>query len=98
MKNVKLLDGGMGREIKKNLRNFDPVLWSASALIEAPDLVIKTHRKFIDAGSDIITTNNYTCVPYVLKQKNILDQFEFLSKKAGELARKSAECYRQKKN
>ena len=73
-----LFDWGMGREIKKRLPSFDPVLWSASGLIDNPELVESVHQSFIDAGSTVITTNNYTVVPHVLKQRDSLHLFESL--------------------
>ena len=81
-----LFDGGMGREIKKRLPSFDPVLWSASGLIDNPELVESVHQSFIDAGSTVITTNNYTVVPHVLKQRDSLHLFESLVISAGQCA------------
>ena len=72
MKKIIILDGGMGREIKKRLHNFDPILWSASALLNHQKIVKDIHKEFLNAGSTIITTNNYTVVPYVLKSKKYL--------------------------
>ena len=34
-----LFDGGMGREIKKRLPSFDPVLWSAQVLLTTLSLL-----------------------------------------------------------
>lgn len=90
MKSYRILDGGMGREIKLRLASFDPILWSASALIDDPQMVVDLHKEFIDAGADIITTNNYTVVPYVLEQKKLLNNLEILTAQAGELAQKAA--------
>ena len=36
----------------------DP-LWSCRALHTDPEAVIQTHKDFVDAGADIITTNTY---------------------------------------
>ena len=89
MKKITILDGGMGREIKKRLHNFDPILWSASALLNHQKIVKDIHKEFLNAGSTIITTNNYTVVPYVLKSKNIFNQFEKLTNIAGNCAREA---------
>lgn len=60
-----LLDGGMGGELMK--RGWDsPTIWSARALMEAPDVVRDLHRAFIAAGAEIITTSNYSCTPKIL--------------------------------
>lgn len=60
-----LLDGGMGGELVR--RGYDsPHIWSARALIEAPDIVRQVHEDFLDAGAEIITTSNYSCTPKIL--------------------------------
>ena len=81
-----LLDGGMGRELKKRLPNFDPILWSATGLIEDPEAVINVHCDYINAGSTIITTNNYTVVPSILQQVNRSAELRSLTQLAGKLA------------
>ncbi|MFO0997724.1 MAG: homocysteine S-methyltransferase family protein [Alphaproteobacteria bacterium] len=63
-----LLDGGMGGELMK--RGWDsPTIWSARALIEAPQVVRDLHREFIDAGATVITTSNYSCTPKILARE-----------------------------
>lgn len=66
MNKVAILDGGMGRELKRIGAPFSQPLWSAQALIESPEHVRKAHQNFIDAGADIITVNSYACVPFHL--------------------------------
>jgi S-methylmethionine-dependent homocysteine/selenocysteine methylase len=61
-----ILDGGMGRELERIGAPFSQPLWSAQALIEAPDTVIQAHLNFIDAGAQVITTNTYALVPHHL--------------------------------
>ena len=90
-KEITLLDGGMGRAIKAEMSNFDLVLWSASALIWDPNLVVRLHKRFIEAGADIITTNNYTVVPTILKKAGREDEFESLLRLSGELAKQAVE-------
>ena len=48
----------------KTFKSFDSILWSASAFVDNPEIVTAVH-KFIDAGSTVITTNNYTVVPSI---------------------------------
>ncbi len=85
-KNITLLDGGMGREIKARLSSFDPLLWSASAFDRDDELIIDIHRDFIAAGATVITTNNYAVVPAILEQSKIPHQFENFTKKSALLA------------
>ena len=86
MKKITVLDGGMGREIKLRMPNFDPILWSATALIHDQSLVKDIHIEFINAGANIIITNNYMVVPYVLEAKGMMSDFELLTRLSGELA------------
>jgi len=89
MTTITLLDGGTGREIKQRLPQWDPVLWSASGLIYDPALVCTIHREFIDAGAQVITTNNYMVIPYALEQCNRLSEFESLTIIAGRVAQQA---------
>ena len=47
---ITVLDGGMGDEISARLEGAVTGLWSASALIEKPDLVVDIHKEYIEAG------------------------------------------------
>ena len=78
-----LLDGGMGREIKARLPQFDPILWSASAFNDYPTIIQSVHDDFIKAGAQVITTNNYAVVPSILKKTNQFDSFEHFSVLSG---------------
>ena len=66
-------------------------MWSASALIDEENhsLVVDAHSAFINAGADIIVTNNFSTRRIRLKQNNVEDRFEYINKKAGELAVKA---------
>jgi len=66
MNNLTILDGGMGRELKRIGAPFSQPLWSAQALIEAPHFVAQAHQGFIDAGAQLISVNSYACVPFHL--------------------------------
>ena len=88
---VTLLDGGMGRELKRIGAPFRQPEWSALALIEAPDFVAQAHRAFIDAGADVITTNSYALVPFHLGEDRFVAQGEKLADRAGRVARDVAD-------
>lgn len=83
-----ILDGGMGREIKRRLPEFDPILWSTLGLYH-PEVVLEIHTDFINAGASVITTNNYAVVPKLLAQSGIVNQFESLTHLSGQLAKKA---------
>ena len=79
MTTITLLDGGMGREIKQLITQWDPVLWSTSGLIYDPQLVCDIHCEFIKAGADVLKNRNYMVTPYALEKANRLADFESLT-------------------
>ena len=64
---VELLDGGTGEECFRLGVPDDRTIWSARALVDEQyhEIVRQVHRNFIIAGSQYITTNNYSVTPGV---------------------------------
>lgn len=91
MTSVTILDGGMGRELKRSGAPFRQPEWSALALIEAPDKVRAVHASFIAAGAEVITTNSYALVPFHIGEERFAAQGEELADRAGRLAREAAD-------
>lgn len=89
---ITVLDGGMGGEIQRRLAGAAHGLWSATALLKAPDLVLELHREYIEAGANMITTNTYSTVPSYLDKGGMADRFEELTALAARLARQSADA------
>ena len=87
MNTLTILDGGMGRELKRIGAPFSQPQWSAQALIEAPHYVTQAHQNFIDAGAEIITVNSYACVPFHLGDTLYEQQGAALAKQAAILAK-----------
>ena len=58
-----ILDGGNATELERGqageLRNADKGLWGTGALYHAPHAVLDVHRSYVEAGSDIVTTNTW---------------------------------------
>ena len=81
-----LLDGGMGRELRFRGVDILDTIWSANALIVAPDIVRAVHRDYIDAGADIITTNTYGVIRADLARAGIEDRFTVLNTLACQIA------------
>ena len=75
---ITLIDGGMGRELKDRGVRIPETIWSAAALIEAPDEVTKLHRDFLDAGAELIISNNYAAVPVLLRLEGLEPDLERL--------------------
>jgi homocysteine S-methyltransferase len=88
---VRVLDGGMGRELKRIGAPFRQPEWSALALLEGPQYVGLAHRNFIDAGASIITTNSYAVVPFHIGQPRFDAQGRELAALAGSVARETAD-------
>ena len=54
-----ILDGAMGTELDARGVETSHELWSALALIEAPDTVRAVHADYLRAGAQVLTTNSY---------------------------------------
>lgn len=91
MTEITILDGGMGRELKRIGAPFRQPEWSALAMIEAPDAVLAVHRSYVGAGADVITTNSYALVPFHIGEERFADQGEALADRAGQVARQAAD-------
>lgn len=92
MAGIKILDGGMGRELKRMGAPFQQPEWSALALLEGPQFVRQAHDAFVQGGAQIITTNSYAVVPFHIGQERFDDQGVALARLAAELARASADA------
>ncbi len=101
---MKILDGGLGRELARRGAPFRQPEWSALALIEAPETVKEVHLDFINAGAEVITTNNYAVVPFHIGQERFetdggvlikvaIEQAKMQLKKAAKMS-KSQAAYR----
>ena len=91
MSKLTILDGGMGRELKRMGAPFSQPLWSAQALIEAPQCVTQAHQAFINAGAEIITVNSYACVPFHLGETLYQTQGAALAQQAAVIAKEAAQ-------
>jgi S-methylmethionine-dependent homocysteine/selenocysteine methylase len=91
-KQVLLLDGGMGRELRARGVEILDTIWSANALLTAPDVVRQIHRDYIEAGADIITTNTYGVIRRDLAREGIEGRFPELNSLACELARQARDA------
>jgi S-methylmethionine-dependent homocysteine/selenocysteine methylase len=85
-----ILDGGMGRELHRMGAPFRQPEWSALALMMAPETVERAHRRFVEAGAEIITTNSYALVPFHIGDAKFKAEGCTLADLAGRLARKAA--------
>ena len=87
-KQTRVLDGGMGQELLARGMKPNGTLWSANALLDENyhQLVLDTHRDFVKAGAEVIVTTTFTTRRKRLRDNNVEDKFEYLNKKAGQIA------------
>lgn len=90
-----LLDGGTGSELQrrgidlsKGVLASDQRLgaWSATALVDAPEVVRAIHEDYLRVGADIVTANSYNANRGQLATVGAADRMEELSRLAVALA------------
>ncbi|HEY3295419.1 MAG TPA: homocysteine S-methyltransferase family protein [bacterium] len=82
-----ILDGAFGTELERRGFVARLPLWSALALIEAPDLVQTIHKHYLAAGADILTAATFRTTRYTLAKAGMADRAEELTRLAIRLAR-----------
>jgi S-methylmethionine-dependent homocysteine/selenocysteine methylase len=85
-----LLDGAMGTELMRRGVDTSLPLWSARALVSAPDVVREIHADYVRAGADILTTNTFRTHRRTLARGGLGDRTAELTRLAVELARSAA--------
>jgi S-methylmethionine-dependent homocysteine/selenocysteine methylase len=87
-KETRILDGGMGQELLARGMKPNGTLWSANAILDSDHhkLLEDTHKDFVKAGAEVIVTTTFTTRRKRLRDNNLEDKFEYLNKKAGEIA------------
>src|SRR5256714_9639074 len=94
---ILVLDGAMGTMLQQ--RQLSAQDFGGAALEGCnenlvrtrPDVVLDIHRKYFEAGSDIIETNSFGGAPIVLAEYGLSADAEELNRRAAELARKAAD-------
>ena len=94
-KQTRILDGGMGQELLARGMEPNGTLWSANALLQDKyhKLVLNTHIDFIKSGAEVIVTTTFTTRKTRLKDNKVENKFEYLNKKAGEIAQQAKKLY-----
>ena len=85
-----ILDTGMGTELQErgvNVPDWKKSIWSADALINDPESVREIHKANIDAGSNVIITNNYYVTPNILRREALEADFKTLIQISIDLAK-----------
>jgi len=92
-----VLDGAMGTMLQQ--RNLTAQDFGGAALDGCnenlvrtrPDVVLDIHRKYFEAGSDIVETNSFGAATIVLAEYGLTADAHLLNKRAAELARQAAD-------
>lgn len=90
---VLILDGGTGSELQRRGVNVDKGstsgvlgVWSASANLDAPEVVRQVHEDYLKAGADIVTSNNFYTSKEMLAMIGEEGRWEEYTRRGGELA------------
>ena len=94
-KKIRVLDGGMGQELLARGMKPQGTLWSATAMLNEKyhKLLYDTHIDYIKAGAEVIVTTTFASRKIRLRENKVEDKFEYLNKKAGEIAKKTKDTY-----
>jgi len=82
-----LLDGGLGSELDRRGVDVSLPLWSARAVIEAPEVLLEVHREYAAAGADIITADTFRTQRRTLDKAGVAQEAADLTAVAVHLAR-----------
>jgi homocysteine S-methyltransferase len=86
-----LLDGATGTELHRRGVDTSLPLWSAKALLDAPDVMREIHREYVAAGADILTANTFRTCRRTLAGAGLGDRAAELTALAVQIAREAAE-------
>jgi len=85
-----VLDGATGTELERRGLDTAAPLWSANALLNAPDVVLAIHREYVEAGAEIVVANTFRTNPRTLQRAGRLADGAALNVMAVELARRAS--------
>ena len=86
-----LFDGATGTELNRRGIDTSLPLWSARAMLEAPDVLEQIQREYVAAGADVITTNTFRTHRRNLIEAGVDDRAEALTRQATQIACAAAE-------
>ena len=82
-----ILDGANGTELERLGVRMDQDLWCARALADHPDMVHEVHRRYIDSGADVITTNSFSATREAMQRCGLAAHFEAWNRRSVRIAR-----------
>ena len=81
-----ILDGANGTELERLGVRMDQDLWRARALADCPDRVHQVHRRYIDTGADVITTNSFSATREAMQRCELAAHFEDWNRRSVRIA------------
>src|SRR3989338_3253467 len=93
---ILVLDGAMGTMLQqKNLTaedfgGADLEGCNENLILTRPDVILDIHRKYFEAGSDIVESNTFGATRLVLAEYGLQDKAYEINKKAAEIAVQAA--------
>ena len=87
--NIIILDGAMGTALRARgvkVPNYKSSIWSALAVVDAPEAIELLHADYIRAGAQVITANNYALTIPMLTHENMQDRQSEMIIKSVDLA------------
>src|SRR5229473_728680 len=93
---ILVMDGAMGTMLQQRQLSAEDFGGAAlegcneNLVRTRPDVVLDIHRKYFEAGSDIVETNSFGGAPIVLAEYGLAADAHELNKRAAELARQVA--------
>src|SRR6266852_1760205 len=94
---ILVLDGAMGTMIQQRDLVADDFGGAAlegcneNLVLTRPDVILDIHKKYLEAGSDIIETDSFGSTPIVLAEYGLAADAHLLNKRSAELARQAAD-------
>ncbi len=94
---ILVLDGAMGTMIQqRELSAADfggPALegCNENLVLTRPDVIVGIHKKYFEAGADIVETDTFGSTPLVLAEYGLADKCRYINIAAATLARQAAE-------
>lgn len=92
---ILLFDGGMGTQLQgfnlplsdyQGLENCSEIL-----NLTRPDVVGTIHRRYFEAGADVVETNSFGGAPWVLAEFGLQDDTERINRECARIAREAAD-------
>ena len=81
-----ILDGANGTELERLGVRMDQDVWCARALADCPDMVHQVHRRYIEAGANVITTNSYSATREAMQRYGMAAHFEDWNRRSVRIA------------